>query len=619
MPACRILFRSHQADGAPGGALPPRSEIAPEYRWRLEDVYPDAEAWERDFAVAMAALPEIGRHRGHLGDGPAALLAALRARDAGSERLERLYAFASMRSDEDTREAQAQAACDRVGGLATQFDGAWSWFEPEVLSLPEATVRGWIAAPPPEASGLGAYAHLLEDLLRVKPHVLSAAEEGLLARAGEVARAPGTIFGMLNDADLTFPTVHDEDGREVELTKARYVRFLESRRREVREEAFRTLYGTYGRQRHTLGSILSASMKRDWFYAESRRYGSCVEMALDGDNVPLAVYDNLIAAVREALPALHRYLRLRRRVLGLERLHMYDLYVPLVEAPREEVPWAEAVERVAAGVAPLGPDYVEAYRRGIAERWVDVFENRGKTGGAYSSSVYGVHPYVLMNYQGTIDHVFTLAHEFGHALHSSLTNAAQPYAYSHYAIFVAEVASTVNEALLMHHLLGTAAQGPERAYLVNHYLEGFRTTVFRQVMFAEFERLAHARVERGEALTAEEFSRIYRRLNLDYYGAEVEVDAEIDLEWARIPHFYNAFYVYKYATGFSAAQALAQAVRQEGAPARDRYLDLLGGGSSAYPVDLLRQAGVDMCSPAPVRSALGIFARLVEELEGLLP
>ena len=615
-PPARIL--APEGSPALAQALPARSEIDPAHKWRLEDIYPDDAAWERDRATVAERLPWAAGHRGHLGDGPEALLAALRARESVSEMLERLYGYANLRSDEDTRVSAYQAMTERVAALGTQFDGAWAWFEPELLGLPEATLRGWLASPPAAAEGLALYRHQLDDLLRQKPHVLSAAEEELLARAGEVARAPHTIFGMLNDADLTFPQVRDERGQLVELTKARFIRFLESRQRPVREEAFRTLYATYGKQRNTLGAILGASVKRDWFYAQSRRYGSCLELALDGDNVPAAVYHNLIAAVRANLPSLHRYLRLRRRALRLDRLHMYDLYVPLVEEPEQEVPWARAVETVAAGLAPLGSDYVRRYREGTTAGWVDVFENQGKTGGAYSSAVHGVHPYVLMNYQGTIDHVFTLAHEFGHALHSSLTQETQPYTYAHYSIFVAEVASTVNEALLMHQLLEEATEPRQRAYLVNHYLEGFRTTVFRQVMFAEFERTIHDLAERGEALTADALSAAYRELNLAYYGPEVEVDAETDLEWARIPHFYRAFYVYKYATGFSAAQALADGVHREGAPARGRYLDFLRGGASRYPVDLLKGAGVDMTSPEPVNAALAIFGRLVQEMEGLI-
>ena len=599
-------------------ALPARSDLNSRDLWHLEDIYPEDAAWERDFAALQPQAGAGSAYRGRLGASAAVLLEALRLRERQSQVLERLFAYAHMRSDEDTRRSTYQAMQGRIANLGTQVEGAWAYFDPELLALPEATLRGWIANPPADAAGLEVYRHRLEDLLRSKPHVLSAPEEELLARAGDVARAPEVVFGMLNEADLRFPEVHDERGRLVELTKGRYIRLLESRDRAVREEAFRTLYAAYGRQRNTLGALLGAAVQRDWFYAQARRYDSCLEMALDGDNIPVAVYMSLIEAVRSRLPELHRYLRLRRRVLGVERLRMYDLYVPLLEEPRSEVPYREALDMVAAGVSPLGEDYVARFRRGTAGGWVDVFENQGKRGGAYSYGVYGVHPFVLLNYQGSFDHVFTLAHEFGHALHSDLSQSAQPYVYANYSIFAAEVASTVNEALLMGDLLQRATDPRGRAYLINHHLEGFRTTLMRQVMFAEFELRIHEQVERGEALTADGLSEVYRALNADYYGPEVELDAEIDLEWARIPHFYRAFYVYKYATGFSAAQALAEAVRTEGAPARDRYLDFLRAGSHGYPVDLLRRAGVDMATPAPVAAALDVFSRLVGELEGLL-
>lgn len=600
------------------GALAPREATDPADQWRLQDIFADDSGWEAAFTRLQEEAELGARFRGALGSGPERLLEALVARDGQGQALERLYAYAQMKSDEDTRVSRYQGMAARVAQLAAQVEGVWAYMEPELLSLPEERLRGWVASPPAGVEGLGLYRHKVEELLRGKPHVLSTAEEELLARASEVTQAPQVIFGMLNDADLTFPPIRDEHGQEVELTKGRYVRFLESRQRRVRQEAFQTLYATYGKQRHTLGATLASSVKRDWFYARTRRYRSCLEAALDPDNIPLAVYDNLIGAVRAHLPALARYLRLRRRVLGLERLHMYDLYVPLVEEPETNIPYAEAVRTVEAGLAPLGEDYLRRYREGTGSGWVDVYENQGKTGGAYSSSVYGVHPFVLLNYQGTIDHVFTLAHEFGHALHSHYTQETQPYPYANYTIFVAEVASTVNEALLMRHLLEAASDPRQRAYLVNHYLEGFRGTVFRQVMFAEFEKRIHEMEERGEPLTAEALSATYRQLNLDYYGAEVEVDPEIDLEWARIPHFYRAFYVYKYATGFSAAQALATAIRDDGAPARDRYLRFLRGGSSEYPVQLLRGAGVDMASPEPVNAALAIFADLVAELERLV-
>jgi len=609
--------------GVPGGAgpaqtLPARADVPPEHRWHLQDIFPDAAAWESAFAAVQGRATLAAGFRGRLGEGPAVLLSALSAQDETGREIEKLFAYAHMRSDEDTRASAYQAMTGRVAMLATQIEGAWAYFEPELLALPEAELRRWCEAPPPEAAGLAVYRHKLDNLLRSKPHVLSAAEEELLARAGEIARAPDTVFGMLNDADLTFPNVHDDQGREVELTKGRFIRFMESGSRDVRREAFETLYATYAKQRNTLGALLGASVQRDWFYAASRRYGSTLQMALDADNVPVSVYENLIAAVRANLPALHRYLRLRRRALGLERLHMYDLYVPIVEQPEAHIPYDEALRTVQRGIAPLGDDYVRRYREGVSSGWVDVYENQGKTGGAYSWGVYGVHPFVLLNYQGSIDHVFTIAHEFGHALHSHLAQEAQPYPYAGHSIFVAEVASTANEALLMRHLLEQATDRRQRAYLVNHYLEEFRTTVFRQVMFAEFEKVIHEKVEAGEALTADSLSEAYRALNLAYYGPEVEVDAQIDLEWARIPHFYNAFYVYKYATGFSAAQALAEAVCRDGAPARERYLGFLRGGASKYPVELLRGAGVDMASPEPVDAALSVFGRLVEEMETLI-
>ncbi len=614
----RLELPDGEGGGARADALPARSDLDPRDQWRLEDIYPADDVWERDFGALQPQTAAAAAYRGQLGSSAAVLLEALRLRERQSQVLERLFAYAHMRSDEDTRRSTYQAMQGRIASLATQIEGNWAYFEPELLALPEATLRGWIEHPPTDASGLEIYRHRLEDLLRTKPHVLSAPEEELLARAGDVARAPDVVFGMLNEADLRFPEVHDEQGRRIELTKGRYIRLLESRKRAVREEAFRTLYAAYGRQRNTLGALLGSAVQRDWFYAQARRYGSCLEMALDGDNIPVSVYTSLIGAVRARLPELHRYLRLRRHVLGVERLHMYDLYVPLVEEPRADIPYPEAVDLVAAGIVPLGEDYVARYRRGTAGGWVDVFENQGKRGGAYSYGVYGVHPFVLMNYQGSFDHVFTLAHEFGHALHSDLTQSAQPYTYANYSIFAAEVASTVNEALLMGDLLRRATDTRERAYLINHHLEGFRTTLIRQVMFAEFELRIHEQVERGESLTADGLSEVYRALNADYYGAEVELDPEIDLEWARIPHFYRAFYVYKYATGFSAAQALAEAVRRGGAVARDRYLEFLRSGSHGYPVDLLRRAGVDMVTPAPVAAALDVFARLVGELEGLI-
>lgn len=599
-------------------ALPERTEIEAAHRWNLGDIFADDGAWEAAFAEEEKRLEEATRFRGQLHRGPAIVLEAIAAQEQAEKVLERLFGYARMHSDEDTRQSRYQALTERVTKLAVRLQQAWSFFDPELLELPEQTLRSWVQDPPEAASGLRIYRHRMDNLLRQKPHVLSPAEEELLAQTGDLAEAPSTVFHMVNDADLTFPKVRDEQGREVELTKGRYARFLESTNRDVRREAFQTLYQTYGKQRNTLGALLSASVTRDAFYARVRRYASCLGMALDQDNVPESVYTSLIEAVHRQLPALRRYLRLRRRMLGVDRLHMYDLYVPLVPAPETDIPYEEAVRRVHEALRPLGENYRRGYLAGVGGGWVDVFENQGKTGGAYSWGVYGVHPYVLLNYQGSVNHVFTLAHEFGHAMHSVLAQQAQPYVYAGHSIFVAEVASTTNEALLMAHLLEETTEPAKRAYLVNHHLEEFRTTVYRQVMFAEFEMQIHAAAENGQALTADALSEIYRNLNVLYYGSEVEVDPEIDLEWARIPHFYNAFYVYKYATGFSAAVALARLIGEEGQPAVDRYLDFLRSGASDYPVEQLRMAGVDLRTPEPVERALEVFADRVEELENLV-
>lgn len=597
--------------------LPERAAIASEHRWDLSHIFADDEAWEVGFAQLEQMLEEADRFRGRLHEGPETLLAALTAQERAEQLLERLFAYARMHNDEDTRQARYQALTERMTRLHARFAQAWAFLEPEFLALPEDQVRAWIETPPPASAALQTYRHRFWDLLRQKPHVLSPAEEELLAQTAELAAVPGTVFHMVNDADLTFPHVRDERGREVELTKSRYTRFLESHDREVRKGAFEALYSTYAKQKNTFGALLSSAVSRDAFYARVRHYPSALAMALDDDNVPETVYTSLIDAVHRHLPGLHRYLRLRRQLLGLDQLHMYDLYVPLVRTPEETIPYTEAVRRVREAVVPLGADYQQRLTKGLHAGWVDVFENQGKTSGAYSWGVHGVHPYVLLNYQGTIDHVFTLAHEFGHAMHSVLAEEAQPYVYAGHSIFVAEVASTTSEALLMASLLDQSSTPSERAYLVNHHLESFRTTVFRQVMFAEFEREIHQRFEQGQALTAESLNAIYRELNCTYYGAEVEVDAQIDLEWARIPHFYNAFYVYKYATGFSSAVALAQAIRDEGAPAAARYLDFLRGGASDYPVALLQRAGVDLTTSEPVERALRVFESLVEQLERL--
>lgn len=423
---------------------------------------------------------------------------------------------------------------------------------------------------------------------------------------------------MYNNADIKFPSILDENGESVELTKGRYIKFLESKDRRVRKDAFHALYSTYSAQKNTLAASLTANVKKNRFYSSVRRYNSSLEWSLDADNIPTGVYTNLIETIDKNLPLLHRYLRLRKKALKLDELHMYDLYVPLVEEDKRNIPYEEACQMVIEGLWPLGSEYNGYLKQGFDSGWIDVYENEGKTSGAYSWGTYKTHPYVLLNYQGTINDVFTIAHEMGHSLHTFYTQKTQPYIYSEYKIFVAEVASTVNEAILMQYLLENTPDRNKKAYLLNHYLEEFRGTVFRQVMFAEFEKIIHERVEQGEALTEQGLSSIYHDLNEKYFGCEVHIDNDIDMEWARIPHFYRSFYVYKYATGFSAAVSLSSQILKEDKPAVDRYINFLKSGSSDYPLELLKKAGVDLSTPKPVQDALDVFAKTLDALEDII-
>jgi oligoendopeptidase F len=607
--------RPMAAESGGATAVPTRGEIDDRYKWRLEDLYPSVEAWEQDAAEVRRLSGELAAYQGRLGESAQTLLEALQLQDKIGEKLGRLYAFARMRRDEDNTNATWQGLTDRATSLLVEVQSAKSFFEPELLALPEERIRAFLD----ESEPLRLYRFLIEELLRQKPHILSAEVEQVLAAAGEVMNAPGHIYTMFNNADMRFPVIRDEEGREVELSHGRYIQFLESKDRSVRKAAFEAMYGTYGKHRNTVAAIHSASVKKDVFYARVRRYESARQMALDADNVPLAVYDELLKAVDEHLPALHKYLELRKRVLQLDELHMYDLYVPLVQDVDWRVTYDEAVSIVEEAVRPLGEEYVRVASEGMRSGgWVDVYETRGKTSGAYSWGAYGVHPYILLNWHDSLDNLFTLAHELGHAMHTYFSHKTQPYVYADYTIFVAEVASTCNEALLMHHLLQHTDDPKRRAYLINHHLEGIRGTLFRQAMFAEFEKLTHEHVEQGGALTPEWLCDTYYKLNQKFFGPVCVVDREIELEWARIPHFYNAFYVYKYATGISAATAIAQRILREGEPAVNAYLSFLSGGGSDYPIELLRRAGVDMTSPEPVRATLKLFSDLVDELGAIL-
>ncbi|HEV7126984.1 MAG TPA: oligoendopeptidase F, partial [Ktedonobacterales bacterium] len=523
--------------------------------------------------------------------------------------------YSQMRLHEDTTRSVYQALASRATTLVNEYLTSVAYLTPEILAIAETQLNDWVAAEP----ALAVYRHELDDIVRGRPHVLSAEMEGLLARASELGDAPEHIYEMLDYADLKLPLVHDEQGQEAQLTQGNYVsRFLESRDRAVRREAFEAMLGVYQGFQNTIGATLAAHVKRDLFFARARHYDTALEASLAPHNIPTSVYDTLVTTVNQNLPPLQRYLRLRQRMLGLDELHMYDLYVPMVAEVEYKVSFEQARETVASALAPLGERYVAGLREGFSHRWIDVYENEGKRSGAYSGGCFSTHPFVLLNYQKSLDNVYTLAHEMGHSMHSYFTWRTQPYVYGGYTIFLAEVASTLNESLLTHYLLERTTDRALRLYIINQYLETFRTTLYRQTLFAEFERDIHTRAEAGEALTPDLLSTIYKALCDRYYGASVVVDDLIAIEWARIPHFYSTYYVYQYATGISASAALAQRIIIEGQPAVDRYLRFLSRGSSDYSINLLRDAGVDMSNPAPVQQALDTFGRYLDEMERLV-
>jgi len=590
-----------------------RQQIPLEYRWKLEDVYPDQDSWENDFRRVRELLLEIQAFQGRLGDSAGALWEVLQKSEELERTADKLFVYSRMRRDEDNANHRYQVSFDRIEALSVEAGSVTAFMVPEMLTIDEERLYRFMEEQPE----LALYRHYFEELLRQKEHILSAAEERILAMSADLSSATGNIFSMLNNADIRFPSITDEHGHEVELTKGRFGGFMESTDRRVRKDAFTSLYSTYSGLKNTLATTLTASVRKDIFYARVRKYPGALEAALDQDNISPRVYQSLIEAVHGKLDYLHRYMKLRKKLMNVDELHFYDLYVPLVQEHQKPFSYEEAREIVLQGLAPLGTEYLQVVKQGLENGWVDVFENQGKTSGAYSWGSYDTHPYILMNFDGKLNDVFTLAHELGHAMHSYYSNQNQPFVYSQYSIFVAEVASTVNESLLIEHLLRNSRERREKMYLLNHYLEQFRGTVYRQTMFAEFEKLVHERVEAGEPASVEDLSQIYKDLNARYFGAEVVLDDEIRVEWARIPHFYSAFYVYKYATGFSAATALKQMILTEGQPALERYMRFLKSGGSDYPMNILKEAGVDLTRGGPVEDALETFGRLLTKLEKL--
>ena len=592
--------------------LKERRELDPQFMWDLTSMYATDAEWEKALSTLEEAIRKAAAFQGRLTDAQSIAAYLDAATELGCT-LSNLYCYASMRRSEDTRAEAAQSMYARINANYVKAISAIAFAEPEILSLPQQTLDD-IA----NQECLKNHRFTLEKLLRQKPHTLSAAGEQLLAGFGEVFGAPAEIADNLQDADLVFDSVPDGDGNTVEVTGSNYITLQMSQDRTLRERAFRSYYKGYRQHSNTCAAAYSGAVKAATAEAAARHYESSRAMSMAGENIPTEVYDNLVSAVRAHLPAMYRYVALRKKILGLDELHYYDVYAPLVGEQKESYTYEQAQQMVLDAVAPLGEDYQALVKKAYAERWIDVYPNKGKSGGAYSSGTYDSNPYILMNFTGTLDSVSTLAHEMGHSMHTWHSNHAQPPQYADYTLFVAEVASTVNENLMIEQLLKQEQDPARRLYLLNQYLENFKGTVYRQTMFAEFERDAHAMAERGEALSPAALNSLYAGLVKDYFGPELVMDEEVQYEWARIPHFYRPFYVYKYATGYSTAVALSEAILTEGAPAVKRYREFLSMGGSAYPLDELRHAGVDLATPAPVNAALDKFERILDDAEQTL-
>ncbi|MBQ8586742.1 MAG: oligoendopeptidase F [Oscillospiraceae bacterium] len=590
-----------------------RSEIAEQDKWAIHDIYATDELWEEDLEKAKAMIPEFTAYTGKLCDSAENLLAYMELEEKADLIADSLANYAMRRSDEDARVSKYQAMVGKMMSTYVELGAATAFATPEIMAVSDETMESFYAACPK----LEKYRRYLTNVRRRREHVLSPAEEKLLAAAGEMANAPDTIYGMFNDADITFPDAVDSQGNKHPLSQGTYISYMESEDRELRKSAFTNLYHTYGAYKNTIAAILSAQVKQLQFFAQARKYNSSLEAALDRTNVPTDVYLNLIEAVHKNMDKMHRYVELRKKLLGLDELHMYDIYTPLVAGVDKKSSIDDAKALIYEALAPLGDDYRAILKEGFDNRWIDVYENAGKRSGAYSAGAR-VHPFVLMNYTGTLDSQFTLAHEMGHALHSYLSNKHQEPLDANYVIFVAEVASTCNEALLMEHLLAKTTDKKERAYLINHFLDQFRGTLYRQTMFAEFELNIGKMAQEGKSLTPDVLNAEYRRLNKLYFGENIVLDDEIDMEWMRIPHFYYNYYVFQYATGYAAAIALSRRILKEGESAVKDYIGFLSGGCSKSPIDLLKGAGVDMSTTAPVEQALELFNELLGEMEALM-
>lgn len=590
-----------------------RSEVDPAFTWNLADMYATPAAWEADIQMILEYAGKLAEKEGKVTATAADLYETLSTQAIMEEKVDLAYNYAARLSDEDTGNATHQAMVMRLRTIIAGISSNLAFIEPEILETPEEVLERYYA----EMPDLEFYRKQIQEIQRLKPHCLTAEMEKLLAMTSEMSSTASSTFAVFNNADLKFPEVADEDGELVRITHGRFVGLEESSDRRVRKETFEKLYHTYKQYENTLASLYNGQVKQLIFKAKARKYASTLEASVVANNVSPKVYENLVTTVNENLDKMHRYVRLRKKMLQVEELHMYDIYTPMIADAARKITYEEAKETVLKALAPLGDDYIQLLKEGFANRWIDVYENEGKRSGAYSAGSYSTHPYVLLNHNDTLDSMFTLAHEMGHAIHSYLSNKNQPYIYSQYKIFVAEVASTCNEILLMEYLLKHTTDAKERAYLLNHYLDSFKGTVYRQTMFAEFEMQTNAMSESGESLTAEVLHKIYHDLNCKYYGPDMVSDPEIAVEWARIPHFYYNFYVYQYATGFSSAVAIARNILANGAPAVEKYKEFLSGGCSQSPVELLKIAGVDLETPKPIQDALNVFGEILDEMEKL--
>lgn len=587
-----------------------RSTIENKFKWTIDEMYPDESSIEKDIKKVKDLIEEVKKYKGTLADSEENLYKALNISEEASRILQNLYVYTHMKSHEDTRINKNQGNATKTDMLSTELSMATSYMVPEIIAMDNEKLENYL-----KSEKLSNYKKHVDEILRLKPHTLNEREEELLAAVSDLSGVPENIYDMLSFADLQFPEIEDEKGEKVKVTHSNFSLFLKSKDQRVRKGAFEAMYSIYGQFKNTFASTLYGGIKSEIFYAKTRKYESALQGSLFQDDVSVEVYDNLIAAVHENLDSLNKYMDLKKTFLGLDKINMYDLYVPLTENFDMEIPYEKAQEIILEALKPLGEEYLENVKKAFAEGWIDVYDNEGKQGGAYSWGSYDSKSYILLSYKDDLNSLFTLIHEMGHSMHSYYSKNNQPYLYSGYKIFVAEVASTLNELLLINYLLKNASSKEERVYLLNYYLEQFRTTVYRQTMFAEFEKICHEKVEGGEPLTAEEFTNIYYDLNKQYYGESCEVNEDIGLEWARIPHFYSNFYVYKYATGFSAASALSKQILEEGESAVARYKEFLKSGGSDFPLNQLRKAGVDMEKKESVDKALHVFKDLVDDLE----